>query len=311
VKEKTAGDPLGAVSSALVDPKAPLPGNFAATRLFAGPGLTLPADRVFAYDVKVPLWSDGAQKRRYVYLPPGQSITWDAANQKFVFPVGTVFLKHFEVKNAIPPRPYETRMITLKQDGAWYFTTYKWNDDGTSAKTTDSQLVQVAGGGEYRIPSVKECQMCHTEGKNFVLGFRPDQLDYDPLKSGNELQALISSGAVTARLADLRPATPLTDPRDDSAPLDARARSYLAVNCSPCHYAKGVASIFDFSLDKTLAETRLIEQKAVVPHNPDASRLWQKVSATKAEDRMPPVSLVPDPTALKIFKPWIAAWPTE
>jgi hypothetical protein len=153
--------------------------------------------------------------------------------------------------------------------------------------------------------------MCHTEAKNFVLGFRPEQLDVDPLHSGSQLQALIGSGAVQARVEDLRGVPQLTDPRDDAAPLGARARSYLAVNCSPCHNAKGIASIFDFSLDKALADTHVIEEKAVIPHNPDASRLWQRVSATKAEDRLPPVSLVPDPTALKIFKPWIEQWADE
>ena len=42
------------------------------------------------------LWSDGAVKRRFIYLPPGTTI--DTTNMdEWVFPVGTKFWKEFSV----------------------------------------------------------------------------------------------------------------------------------------------------------------------------------------------------------------------
>ena len=48
------------------------------------------------YDVNAPLWSDGADKRRWLALPNVARIGFDAADA-WSFPRGTVLVKHFEI----------------------------------------------------------------------------------------------------------------------------------------------------------------------------------------------------------------------
>src|SRR5262245_46399422 len=60
------------------------------------------------------LWSDGATKTRWVYLPPGTSI--DARNDdNWEFPVGTRFWKEF----AFNGRKVETRMLWKTSASRW------------------------------------------------------------------------------------------------------------------------------------------------------------------------------------------------
>jgi ankyrin repeat protein len=55
-----------------------------------------PIPGFIAYDVNSPLWSDGAQKRRWVAVPKGEQIKFAPAGQ-WQFPDGTVFIKHFDL----------------------------------------------------------------------------------------------------------------------------------------------------------------------------------------------------------------------
>jgi hypothetical protein len=304
---------MAAVAEGLYDPAKALPQNFADTHLFGGPDFSAPNPRTFAYDVRDPLWSDDAQKRRFVYVPPDKKIGFDAAKGTFTFPVGTVFLKHFEVRDASPKRPYETRMLALKADGAWYFTNYKWGEDGAAVKTTEMAIVPgPAADTSYRIPSLEECRDCHLASKNSVLGFRPDQLNFDD-GTGNQLEKLAKAGVFEAPVETLTAIPALADVADPSQPVEARARAYLDVNCSTCHNDQGIASILDLTLGKTLEETKLLAEGVIVPGNAEQSLLWKKISVPMSVDdlRMPPVALYPDPLAVDLLKQWIDQLPPE
>jgi len=62
----------------------------------------------------VPLWSDGAAKSRWVYLPEAAKI--DVSDiDSWQFPVGTIFWKEF----AWAGRRVETRMIWKPTDSSW------------------------------------------------------------------------------------------------------------------------------------------------------------------------------------------------
>jgi hypothetical protein len=87
---------------------------------FAG---SLAAD-VRVYEPSVALWSDGADKRRFVRLPPWQRVdTADMA--QWVFPVGTQIRKEFSIGG----RRAETRYLQKRPDGKWFRTTYAWSPD--------------------------------------------------------------------------------------------------------------------------------------------------------------------------------------
>src|SRR5262245_20803994 len=52
---------------------------------------------VISYDVRYELWSDGAEKQRYLYLPPGTQI--DSSDMDgWRFPIGTKVWKTFSTR---------------------------------------------------------------------------------------------------------------------------------------------------------------------------------------------------------------------
>ena len=61
---------------------------------------------VVEYEPAYKLWSDGDEKRRWVWLPPGTKIDTSDMDH-WVFPVGTRFFKEF----AVGGKRIETRMI--------------------------------------------------------------------------------------------------------------------------------------------------------------------------------------------------------
>ena len=53
-----------------------------------------PAKGVFPYDVNTPLFTDYAQKARFIFLPDGTEMTYDS-KEVFDFPEGTTIIKNF------------------------------------------------------------------------------------------------------------------------------------------------------------------------------------------------------------------------
>src|SRR3954451_10935621 len=66
----------------------PLPARRSQTGLFADLSRLEISPGVLPYEVNVPFWSDGAQKRRWIGLPPGGKLHF-ASTGEFDFPAGT------------------------------------------------------------------------------------------------------------------------------------------------------------------------------------------------------------------------------
>ena len=77
----------------------------------------------------------------------------------------------------------------------------------------------------------------------FTLGFTPSQLDRDRDYGGkvaNQLRTFEHIGLFQGKLPEKsEDQARLVDPYDAKAPLEARVRSYLSVNCSVCHVKEG------------------------------------------------------------------------
>ena len=72
------------------------------------------------FSPQYPLWSDGAAKARWIYLPPGTAI--DATDpSEWAFPVGTRFWKEFTFGG----RKVETRFLWRASAGRWVFATLR------------------------------------------------------------------------------------------------------------------------------------------------------------------------------------------
>ena len=146
--------------------------------LFAGdPAAQVPAEGVIPYDLNSALFSDYAEKFRFVKLPAGTQATYRDADA-FEFPVGTVIAKTFAYpRDARDPskgrRLIETRILKREPDG-WVGLPYIWNAAQTEATldvagdTVDVSWIHTDGRARtnnYIIPNVNQCKGCHKSGE--------------------------------------------------------------------------------------------------------------------------------------------------
>ena len=180
---------------------------------FGGPDLAaqLPLPGVLPYDVNAPLWSDRAEKRRFVVLPPGKVMGF-SADAPFELPLGAVLIKSFGFPEDFgapgsPVRWVETRLLVHTSEG-WDSHIYVWDDDQRDAvRKVSGRIVQVAyrrsGEAEthpYVIPNTNQCQDCHMRHKVVEpLGLTARQLD-----GANRLADWVASGALDGLPAQRR-----------------------------------------------------------------------------------------------------------
>jgi hypothetical protein len=127
--------------------KLGLPLDLADTDLTTFDSDALARTGVVAFAPAYPLWSDDSGKIRYVRVPLGESIAFDAATQKFKIPDNTRFYKTF-LKEVVDEsgqkrwKKIETRMIVARADlvdadgnhtSQALFGTYEWDEAETQA----------------------------------------------------------------------------------------------------------------------------------------------------------------------------------
>ena len=190
---------------------------------------TVSAD-VIQYDPGLHLWSDGAVKTRWIYLPPngaadGGRMPIDTSNMdEWTFPVGTRFWKEF----VLGGKRIETRLLWKTGVGTWYRTTYQWSADESSAPEQTNGMLNADGNG-YEIPTQAECDTCHNGRLDGVLGF--------------EAVSLASANATPITVSDLAARGWITEAPDASLAIpgdavDVAALGYLHANCgTACHNA--------------------------------------------------------------------------
>jgi len=306
----------------------PLPEHLGETGLYARGGTDEIAAGVLGFSPQYPLWSDGAEKRRWIRLPPGTQI--DARDpDRWVFPVGTRLWKEFRLG-----RRLETRMVERTRNG-WRFATYVWPEDGSDAVLAPPEGVRggvpVPGGGRWAIPGTADCQACHEGQPNPVLGFGTLQLssDRDPGAphagaAGTEvhLEDLVARGL----LRGLPPSLAATPPRIAAASPDERATlGYLHANCGICHNRLGPLAGVGLDLLQSVSEgpdsvervrasalaVRALRpvggaEVRVLAGKPEHSVLFRRMGARNPLDQMPPLGTEkPDREALTLVERWI------
>ncbi|MCP3140867.1 PQQ-dependent sugar dehydrogenase [Pyxidicoccus xibeiensis] len=223
-------------------PAQPAPGDPFPTRLSetgcvdaADP--TRPAGGLIPYGVNVELWSDGADKERFLAVPDGKTVAV-GVDGTLDFPPGTVTVKSFLLEG----RRVETRLFMRHPDGSWAGYSYEWNEAGTDAVLLSTGKVKAVAGRTWTFPSRGECMQCHNAAAGHVLGLEVAQLNgdfvYPAQRKAHQLLTLEHIGLLTL------PAVPDSLPRlpavDGSAALEARARAYLHTNCAACHRPNGL-----------------------------------------------------------------------
>lgn len=146
---------------------------------------------VIPYSVNSPLWSDGAEKSRFIALPGADAKIDFTARGPWGLPEQTVLIKSFalnlEEGNPASRRYIETRFMT-KQLGEWVGYSYIWNDEQTDATLVSKEgldrdyMIRTAQGERkqtWHYPSRTECMVCHSRAAGFVLGISTAQLNKD------------------------------------------------------------------------------------------------------------------------------------
>jgi cytochrome c553 len=224
---------------------ADAPAHLSETGLYVAGAVGTIDARNRAFSPQYPLWTDGAAKSRWFYLPPGTTI--DTTNPYgWVFPVGTRFWKEFRFAG----RKVETRMIWRASPSRWIFASYHWNDAQTDAELVPAEgardVVEVAAGRSHSIPGVADCTACHGTKNPGPLGFNALQLSTD--RDPNAIHAEpVSSGMATldtlnaaGLLSPARPELVWSPPRIHTADPDTRAiLGYFSANCGHCHNRSG------------------------------------------------------------------------
>jgi hypothetical protein len=307
------------------------PLNLSETGLFtargAAPGELVLGPGVREFEPRYWLWSDGSDKNRYVYLPPGTQIDTTDPDH-WVFPLGTKLWKSFIRDGQL----VETRLLERFGAGVneFRYATYIWE----TATATDATRMGYrnqridAAGTPHDIPNGQACERCHNALEDHALGFSALQLNHN--LPGVTLQTLLDEGLLTTPIS-----TSIGIPGADQATRDALG--YLHANCGNCHNdSPGLPEasvpppqmllrvlIGDTTPEQTGAYRTAVNQRTTA--SPELqieyrirggstvereSALWFRMNQRMIEDQMPPIATeLQDPTGLATITSWIQSLP--
>jgi hypothetical protein len=259
-------------------------------------------------------------------------------NGAWSFPVGTVFVKHFELAtneaHSSQTRRLETRLLVCDSTGGVFGLTYKWRADNSDADVLGTNLneaiaIQTGSGTRtqtWYYPSREDCRLCHTAGAGGVLGVNARQLNRDfQYHSGgtdNQLRAWNHIGLFEPALDESAIASlPKLARADNSAcSLEERARSWLDANCAQCHRPGGTVASFDARYETPLPRQGLIDGQILIDEGIDNARViapkdvWRSILFLRASSleafKMPPLAHnVIDGKSIGVLKEWINSLP--
>jgi uncharacterized repeat protein (TIGR03806 family) len=297
-------------------------------------------DSLIPYEPIAKLWSDRAEKLRWVSVPSGEKVVW-AEQGKWQWPAGTVFVKHFAlpIDESDPSilKRLETRLIVVSDEEQVYGVTYKWREDNsdadllTTALAEDVTVFSSSGNRQqtWNYPSPTDCLSCHNTEAKGILGLKTASLNgdlhYPSGMTENQLITLNQLGIFSTELNESAiPDYPAhANISDETKSLEHRVRSYWDINCASCHGPQGIASLWDARYETALddqgvingalanqrdyfADYGLSDAKIVDPGDINNSILYIRDKSIEAEDRMPPLGRVLEDTQyLEVLEQWI------
>jgi len=268
-------------------------------------------DRVWLFEPRFPLWTDGAKKRRWLSIPKGTSIdTSDMDDWRF--PVGTKLFKEF-VRDGVR---VETRILlkTGAGDADWAGSAYVWTADQKDAKLHPDGGSNMLGT-PHDVPGAGQCMGCHGGRASTILGFSAIQLAWEPTTPGAQSAADFKAKGVLPANVPETIALPGTAEDHD-------ALGYLHANCGHCHNNSRPASNgprcydpqenFDLSLPANPpanvrdlpAHKTSVAENVMRPGNASNSEIVQRMS--RGNPRMPALGTeVIDTTGRALITDWV------
>ena len=238
----------------------------------------------------------------------------------------------------------ETRILVHRKDG-WSAIPYVWNDAQTEATlartgavlpltlvtTTAETGVPAREDFNYVVPDESQCASCHAQDwidrKVHPIGPKARHINKDYLYADgehNQLEHLAAVGYLSG-LPALDKVARDANWADPKAPLDARARAYLDINCGHCHNPNGAANTTGLSLIYGTAEDHHLgickpptaagqgtgdHFFDIVPGKPDDSIIPFRLSSTEPGTMMPEIGRsTMHHEGVALIKAWIAALP--
>jgi putative heme-binding domain-containing protein len=342
-------------NEAVKDYKPTFPKKLSETGLFSSVRDHVPAPGVVPFSVNAEQWADHATAERFVALPGTSTVKMHDSpvsipggffSGQVFFPKDGVLAKtislELEAGNPATRKRLETQVLHFAGE-AWRGYTYQWNDE-----QTDAILLPAAGGDRtfvvkdakapggtrkqnWHFHSRTECLTCHNPWAGHTLAFTLDQLNREHnygRVTDNQLRAFQHAGIASFSHKDWEgknettlpgpPAVRLTNPRDVSANINERARSYLHANCAHCHrFGAGGTADLQLRYEIPLDEMKTVEIRPVQgtfeihgahiisPGDPFRSVLYYRM-AKLGRGRMPHLgSEIVDERGLKLIHDWI------
>ncbi|HKQ70009.1 MAG TPA: hypothetical protein VJT73_11750 [Polyangiaceae bacterium] len=311
------------------------PGTLAETGLYCDFAAKIISPTVRSFRPRFELWSDGADKSRWVQIPSGAKIDVSDPDH-WVVPIGTRFWKEFRYLG----KRVETRLIVRYGAGKsdFLYAAYRWNAEETAAEFVPPEgkldVAPIEQGAEplmHDIPSRAECINCHGKLSEAILGFSAIQLSHD--FGGETISTLLQSNVLVGADGGA-PNVPSGGYHVPGDELDQKALGYLHANCGNCHTDQGPGATPKYRVrlltTNTTVESTLVYQTAVnqlhtlvsVPpdagvgpyriqgHAADASELYLRTGSRAPAFQMPPVDTkIIDPEGRAILKQWIDRLP--
>jgi uncharacterized repeat protein (TIGR03806 family) len=298
-----------------------------------------PNKGVLPYDLNSSLFTDYAEKARFVWMPKGVSAKF-AADKAFEFPVGTVLIKNFFYFNDKRQpekgrRIIETRLL-VNREGGWDALSYVWNDEQTDATLSIAgDIKEVTWTNEaglqttfnYLVPNRNQCKGCHNlDGKLTPIGPKGRNLhkdfSYPDGSVANQHEKWASVGYLTGYdPAANHPKLAQWD-RPESSSLHERAIAYLDINCGHCHNPQGPANTsgLNLTVDQPVNINLGIfkapvsagsgsggRSYSIVPGHPEASILVYRMQTTDPGAMMPELGRVTvHREGVELIQAWIA-----
>lgn len=310
--------------------KTKLPCLLSETGLYAADMKTL-GDSVHPYEPQFELWSDDAEKKRWIWLPSGTKI--DTSDMDYwKFPVGTKLWKEFSRDGT----RVETRLIQKQKSGTWYTVAYQWQDDQEDAIAVPDGLMN-ASHTEHDIPDSDQCWTCHSQHPDKALGFSAIQLAHEPNlpRDSQDSQASREWTLDTLSESDLLTDRPASAPAFSWNDKDKAMFGYLHANCGSCHNPTGSAnsqtgldmwlkvadlegSVESSSVYKGMYNVEITWHDGVVPPaakriepaSLDNSAVFRRFIVRGESWSMPPLATeIVDSSGKRIFEEWIASLP--
>jgi uncharacterized repeat protein (TIGR03806 family) len=283
-----------------------------------------PAAGLIAYELRTPLFSDYAEKHRFIHLPKGAKPSVDAQG-RVQFPIGTALIKNFGYADDRGGfRTIETRLLLHRAEG-WVALPYVWRADGSDAELklggarVPAAFAKPNGGAmqiSYAVPNKNQCKQCHLSGDKIT----PIGPVWSDLVIDNAKSKAAFAHAASGNVKTLGAASAWTD---KAVSLDTRANAYLKINCGHCHKPSGSASNSGLFYDDHIggAAALGIGKRPVAagrgagnfdfviePGHPERSILIHRMKSTDPGVAMPELGrATAHDEGVKLLEEWIAA----